>query len=187
MELLVAILIIAVLGAVAFAIIRHRRGGAAPLGRTHGSPLPSARRGSARSNHPMAAAVEEHAQAIDPHDAAVAEQRLQARAGEVAAGLNATAHRSAAAAHQRAADQIGEPGYAGTAVNGSAAAGTAGYDPASSANYEDPYRDGSIDPVTGERIDGYGDPDNDPRYDDPRYDGRLAADYNPSAPDDRTR
>lgn len=187
MELLVAILIIAVLGAVAFAVIQRRRGGAAPLGRTHGSPLPTARRGSARSNHPMAAAVEEHAQAVDPHDAAVAEQRLQARAGEVAAGLHATAHRSAAAAHQQAADQYDQPGYAGTAVDGSPAAGAVGYDPASSANYEDPYRDGSIDPVTGERIDGYGDPDNDPRYNDPRYDGRLAADYDPSAPDQRPR
>lgn len=82
MELVVAILIIAALGAVAFAVIQRRRGGAEPLDRPHRSPLPAARRGSARSNHPMAAAVEEHAQAIDPHDAAVAEQRLQARAGE---------------------------------------------------------------------------------------------------------
>lgn len=102
-----AILIIAVLGAVAFAVIQRRRGGAAPLGRTRRSPLPAARRGSARSNHPLAAAVEEHAQAIDPHDAAVVEQRLQARAGEVAAERHATAHRSAAAEHQRAAGLAG--------------------------------------------------------------------------------
>ena len=123
----------------------------------------------------MAAAVAEHAAATDPHEAAAAEQRLQARAGQVASGLTADAHRSAAAEHQRAADGYADPAYDGP-----------GFDPASSANHPDPLADGSIDPATGERIDGYGDPENDPRYGDPRYDGRLAADYDPH-PDDRLR
>jgi hypothetical protein len=192
MDILVAILAIALLAAIAFAVVQYRRGSTHATAdrsrRSRSSPLP---RGAARSNHPMAAAVEEHAQAVDPQEAAVAEQRLQARAGQVAAGLNATAHRSAAAEHQRAADRYDDadytdPGRVDDAGYSAAPAGGAGYDPASSANYEDPHRDGSIDPVTGERIDGYGDPANDPRYDDPRYDGRLAADYDPQ-PDNRAR
>ena len=148
----------------------------------------------------MAAAVEEHAQATDPHDVVVAEQRLQAQAAQVSAGMQADAHRSAAAEHQRAADGYAAPDsgdYADPAYGGavdpapggpvySRGATNPGYDPASSANYPDPHADGSIDPVTGQRIDGYDDPNNDPRLDDPRYDGRLAADYDPD-PDNQRR
>lgn len=200
MEILVAILAIALIAAIAFVVLQRKRGDTATgIGRTSSSPLP---RSAARSNHPMAQAVEEHAQAVEPHEAAVAEQRLQARAGQVAAGLTATAHRSAAAEHQAAADRYDQPGYADPghadpAYDGAPGApaydpaspaygSPTGYDPASTANYPDPHADGSIDPVTGERIDGYGDPGNDPRYDDPRYDGRLAADYDPQR-DERTR
>ena len=199
MEILVAILIIAVLGAIAVVLVQRRRGGAA-VGRPHGSPL-GRRHGVARSDHPLAAEVEAHAQATDPRDVVAAEQRLQARAAQVAADLSVTAHRSAAAEHERAADQYGEPGhreparlerepdyYSGPHRNpayGDGATGVA-YDPASSANHPDPHRDGELDPVTGERVDGYGDPASDPRYDDPRDDGRLAADYDPR-PDDRVR
>jgi hypothetical protein len=51
----------------------------------------------------------------------------------------------------------------------------------------DPSLDDHFDRETGERIDGFGDPANDPRYDDPRYDGRLAADWVDPRGDDRLR
>jgi hypothetical protein len=50
----------------------------------------------------------------------------------------------------------------------------------------DPSLDEHFDRETGERIGGY-DPANDPRYDDPRYDGRLAADWVDPRGDDRVR
>ena len=85
----------------------------------------------------------------------------------------------------RWAARVGGPAY--TAIRPRRRGGRRpGYDPASSANYPDPHADGSIDPVTGQRIDGYDDPNNDPRLDDPRYDGRLAADYDPD-PDNQRR
>ena len=93
MEILVAILLVALIAVVAFAVMQRRarpravrRPVAAPVG--HRREIP-------RSD-PMAAAVVDHAEAIEPRDVIVAEQRLQARARSVAAGLNAEAAREEA-------------------------------------------------------------------------------------------
>ena len=200
MEILVVILIIAVIAAVVFALMQRRRatgaaGGGTGIGRSDASPLPSRSRAGA-SRDPMAAAVHEHANATDPHDVAIAEQRLQAQAGQVAAGMTARAHQSE---HQAAADQAGyssDGAYAGDIrPDGYAAPAPApaanGYDPAvgysdTPSGYSTPpptsdlHLDGTIDPQTGQRTDGYGDPDNDPRRDDRRYEGRTARDYDPN-------
>jgi len=196
MEILVVILIIAVIAALAFAFMQRRGAtgaGAGGLGGRGDSPLPRRSRASA-ARDPMAAAVHEHANATDPHDAAIAEQRLQAQAGQVAAGLQARAHQSE---HQHAADQsayssdgaytgdIRPEGYA------EPAAAANGYDPAvgysdtphgysAAPPTSDLHLDDTIDPQTGQRTDGYGDPDNDPRLGDRRYEGRIARDYDPN-------
>ncbi|MEA2221461.1 MAG: hypothetical protein QOJ35_4087 [Solirubrobacteraceae bacterium] len=210
MDIFVAILIIAFVAAVAFAVVQRRRFRAAGLDRPHGAPV--AGRGGGLARHdPMAAAVAEHARATDPGDVVVAEQRLRAAARDVASGLQADAYRSE---HDRAAELAGGGAYAADAgVNGydervpaagaeygvPADAGVNGYDervpvpgaaygvPAAGAAYGDPSLDGRVDPATGERIDGYGDPADDPRYGDPRYEGRLAADYVPPPADERPR
>ncbi len=117
---------------------------------------PLPRRGRVSARRdPMAAAVADHARATDPQDAMAAEQRLRAQARAVAAGLHAEA--------------------------GSAPGATAYAAPPAGAGYADR----RIDPATGARTDGYGDPANDPRMNDRRYEGRLAADYVP--PDERAR
>jgi hypothetical protein len=181
MEILVAILIIAVIAALAFAVMQRRRVGTGGLDRPRNAPAGRRDRGIARRD-PMAAAVAEHARATDPADVVVAEQRLRAEARNVAAGLQADAHR-----------------HGDARVNGyDAPADVDGYDPATgpagtpsaypaAPPTSDAHLDDAIDPQTGERVDGYGDPANDPRYGDPRYDGRLAADYVPPPRDDRMR
>jgi hypothetical protein len=103
MDILIAILVVAVIAAAIIAVRQRGHAGARGLGRPRTSPL--GRRGS-RGRDPMAAAVAEHAQATDPQDVVVAEQRLRARSREVAAGLEAEAQRSE---QQRASDQV-EPG-----------------------------------------------------------------------------
>ena len=127
----------------------------------------------------MAEAVAEHARATDPADVVVAEQNLQAQARNVAAGLHAGAQGgmhpgqpvTAAMAPGAPVAQPGQRSPTGPAV------------PLAT----DPTLDQHFDPVTGERIDGYGDPANDPRLDDPRYDGRLARDWVDPREDDRYR
>jgi hypothetical protein len=181
MEILVAILIIALLAAIAFAVRQRRPGGAQRLGGPAASP-PGRRRGVGRAD-PMAAAVAEHARATDPADVVVAEQRLRAQARQVAAGLGAHAAATPATAYDGGAPTAASYG----AVPAAAATGP-GYGPAaSSASYADPHADGAIDPASGRRVDGYDDPKNDPRYNDPRYDGRLAADWVDPRDDDRVR
>jgi hypothetical protein len=54
----------------------------------------------------MAAAVVEHAQAMEPAEVVVAEQRLKAQARQVAAGMQADANHTE---HQRAADRLADP------------------------------------------------------------------------------
>jgi len=109
MEIFVAIVIIVVIAAIAFAVMQRRSAGARGVGRPRSSPLGRRERGVPRSD-PMASAVAEHAQAMDPQDVVAAEQRMRAQARQVAAGLHADAHRSE---HQRAADQAGyvDPTY----------------------------------------------------------------------------
>jgi hypothetical protein len=181
MGLLVAILIIALIAAAAYIVMQRRPGGVGGVGRPANSPLPRRGRISARRD-PMAAAVADHAQATDPQDAMAAEQRLRAQARQVAAGLQSDALRSE---HQRASAQA--DAYDGVAPVNGAPAGYADprYTSAGDAAYPDPRGDERIDPATGARTDGYGDPANDPRYNDPRYEGRLAADYVP--PEERPR
>ena len=159
MVILVAILIIALIAAVAYAVMQRRPARAPGVDRPRTAPI--GRRGVARRD-PMAAAVAEHARAMDPADVVVAEQRLQAEARQVAAGL-------------QPATQPGAYPPVPPAPVGAAPYAT------------DPSLDRHFDPATGERVDGYGDPANDPRYNDPDYDGRLAADWVDPRYDDRIR
>ena len=131
MEILVAILIIALIAAVVFAVMQRRPAGGRGLGHSRTSPLSRRDRGTARRD-PMAAAVVEHAEATGPHEVAAAEERLRAQARQVAAPLNAEAHRRE---HQRAADQIGRPL---DPVDPATGARTDGYeDPATDPRYDD--------------------------------------------------
>lgn len=152
MTILVVLLIVALIAAAAYIVMQRRAGGVRGVGRPANSPLPRRGRVSAHRD-PMAAAVADHAQATDPQEAMAAEQRLRAQARQVAAGLHADA--------------------------GSAPGATAYAAPPAAAASADPRGDERIDPATGARTDGYGDPANDPRLNDPRYEGRLAADYVP--------
>jgi hypothetical protein len=153
MDIVVALLVIALIAAIAFGVMQRRRGpgaiGARGVRGSSASPL-RGRRGT--RNDPMAAAVADHAQAIDPQDVVEAERRLQAQAGQVAAGLQADARRSE---HDHAAEQVAGAGA-----------------------YGDPRMDGYVAPAADPRAD---DPRyDDPRYDgrlagdyvDPRTDDR---------------
>jgi hypothetical protein len=105
MEILVAILIIALIAAVAFAVIQRRPGAVRGLGGPRTARAAVRTRRPPR-NDPMAAAVVEHAQAIEPAEVVVAEQRLKAQARQVAAGMQADANQTE---HQRAADRLADP------------------------------------------------------------------------------
>jgi len=169
MEILVAVLVIAVIAAVAFAVMQRRS-----AGHRGDRSTPAGRRGrGAVQRDPMAAAVAEHVYATDPQDVVVAQQRLQAQASQIAAGLTADAHRDMAAEHQRAADQVGhdEPYAADPRGNGYV-------DPAADPGYAQPRADG--DSPYG----GAGVPDG---YEDSRYDGRRAEDRVDPRYDDRAR
>jgi hypothetical protein len=192
MGLLVAILVIALVAALAFAVIQRRRGAPA-LGAVGRSPI--GRRRGVAGRDPMAAAVADHAAATDPHDVVVAEQRLQAQAGLESARLQGQAR----------SQQVPPVGYDDTFVGDPRIDGYVepphvnGYDRTSgyidtpsgystAAPTSDMHLDDAIDPQTGERVDGYGDPSNDPRLSDRRYDGRLASDYvDPTTDPDRPR
>ena len=91
MELLLVVVVLLVVAAAAFVYMRGRPGGAGGLRRgAQGPALRGSRRTRVASRHdPMAVAVERHAQATDPHEAAVEEQNLQAEARRVAAHLHA--------------------------------------------------------------------------------------------------
>lgn len=113
----------------------------------------------------MAAAVVRHAEASDPEEIRVEEQRMRSQANREAAGLHrsnaaamggagveigndqahlqAEAHRQAAAVHERAADHL-----------------------AHGVSDDDPRTDGYVDPAADPPADGYVDPAADPRYDD---------------------
>jgi len=90
MEIVIALIVIAVIAAAVFLYMRSRDEAPGLARRGHGPEL-RGRRGAARAarHDPMAEAVEHHAQATDPHEAAEAELRLQAQANRVAADLHA--------------------------------------------------------------------------------------------------
>jgi hypothetical protein len=193
MDILVAILIIAAIAAVAFVVLRRKPDGVAGAGRPHASALGRPGRVSRRAD-PMAAAVADHARATHPADVVAAEQELRAQARSVAAGLNGSA--AGAPAYGQPAPYA-DPAHAGPGLDydggayapppGPAAAGGGYYASASAAASPDPNLDREFDPATGERIDGHEDPASDPRLNDSRYDGRLAADYVDPRQDDRYR
>ncbi len=91
MEIVLVLIVLLVIAAAAFVYMRGRPGGLP--GQRGGSQAPTLRgsRGAQRAQRhdPMAVAVERHAQAIDPHEAAREEQNLQAQARSVAADLHA--------------------------------------------------------------------------------------------------
>jgi hypothetical protein len=173
MELLLVVLLVIVIAAAAFAAFgaRRQRGAIASsrLRRGTPSPLPPPSRRARR--HPMADAVQEHAQAMDPQEVVAAEQRLQAEAGRVASGLKADARRDE---HARADAQVPDGGaYADASVDGYAAPGA------------DPYREPGADAYREPAADPYREPGADPYPRDPRYGGRSAG--NPVDPRDDPR
>lgn len=90
MEILLVLIVLAVVAAAAFLYMRSRDGAPARSSRGRGPALRGRRRTRAAARHdPMADAVERHAQATDPNEAAEAELRLQAQANRVAADLHA--------------------------------------------------------------------------------------------------
>jgi len=194
MEILVAILIIALVAALVFALVRRRPARVGEVERPRASPLRRRGPGLARRD-PMAEAVAEHARAMDPADVIVAEQRLRAEARVVAAGLHQGAAGVPPAYSQPGAPAGVPPAYsqpgapAGVPAAYPQPGATAGASPTGPGCPipTDPSLDDTFDPVTGERVDGFGDPANDPRYDDPRYDGRLAADWVDPSRDERPR
>lgn len=117
MELLLVVLLVAVLAAVAFAVLQARRGrGAITSNRlSRGTPSPLPRQSRRARRHPMADAVQEHAQAMEPQEVVAAEQRLQAEAGRVASGLTADARRDE---HARADDLAPDGPYADPGADG---------------------------------------------------------------------
>jgi hypothetical protein len=90
MEILLVLIVVAVIAAAAFLWYRSRNEGATKPS-AGGGPALRGRRGTrvAARDDPMADAVERHAMATDPHEAAEAELRLQAQANRVAADLHA--------------------------------------------------------------------------------------------------
>jgi len=162
MEILVAILIIAVIAAVAFAVIQGRRRPSA-TGVDRRAASPSRRAASA---HPMADVVADHMQATGPQEIVAAEQRMHARAQQVAAGLHASNGSGAAAGYSApAADATyGAPVAADAAYGTPPAAAPAG----SGRDGEEQRLDGQIDSRDTETV-----PDG---YDGRAYDGRRAED-----------
>lgn len=93
MEILIVVLLLVTVAALAFAWMKSRpgaSGSAGHLSRRGGGGLRGRRRTASASRHdPMAEAVERHARATDPHEAAEEELRLRAQANRVAADLHA--------------------------------------------------------------------------------------------------
>ncbi len=91
MEIVIVVLLVVILAALAFAWTKFRPGAAGGRRLTaRGEGLRGRRGAAVAARHdPMAEAVERHAMATDPHEAAEAELRLQAQANRVAADLHA--------------------------------------------------------------------------------------------------
>ncbi|MBW3607066.1 MAG: hypothetical protein KY463_01705 [Actinobacteria bacterium] len=124
MEILLVLIVLAIIAAAAFLYMRSRGGGPALSRRGQGPALRGRRTSAAAGHDPMADAVERHARATDPHEAAEAELRLQAQANRVASDLHAQ-QASELESHARgrgrrggrrathAADTYDQPGYDG--------------------------------------------------------------------------
>jgi hypothetical protein len=159
MEILIVVLLVVIVAALAFAWTKFGRG---PHARTAGlggrrGGIRGTRGARAAARHdPMAEAVERHAQATDPHEAAEAELALRAQANRVASDLLA---REAAALESEVAGAAPRPSTAGP-----------GY-----ADAEPVYRDEYGQPVYED-----GSPAPDPAYEQPARpvyeDGRPAPD-----------
>jgi hypothetical protein len=91
MVIVLVVVVLLVIAAAAFLYARGRPGGVAGLRGGASAPTLRGSRGArvASRHDPMAVAVERHAQAIDPAEAAVEERNLQAQARSVAADLHA--------------------------------------------------------------------------------------------------
>jgi hypothetical protein len=91
MEIVIVVLLIAILGALAFAWTKLRPGTPGSAGPPRRGPGVRGRRGAAVAarHDPMAEAVERHSMATDPREAAEAELALQAQANRVASTLHA--------------------------------------------------------------------------------------------------
>ncbi len=92
MEIVLVIVVLLVIAAAVFVYMTgQRRSGGTGLARGRSGPSLRGTRGARRASRhdPMAVAVERHAQAIEPHEAAREEQNLQAQARRVAADLHA--------------------------------------------------------------------------------------------------
>jgi hypothetical protein len=139
MGISVLLIIVAVVGAVAFVVMRER----GPVGATF------------PRRHPMASMASEHARATNPAAVVVATQRLRAQARELAAGLQGGGF--AQPAPYGAPAPIGDEDM--IVISGSPLA-------------EDPR---ALEARWRAARDA--DPMDDPRYADPRYDGRLAGDW----------
>jgi len=148
MEILIAILIIALIAAIAFALLQRRPVGTRGPGRPRTSPIDPRSRRALRRN-PMTAAVVDHIEAKGPHEIVVTEERMRAEARRIADGLNAESHR---AEHQRAQQQVTH----------------AATEPYADPAYAVPPPDASRDPEVDPRTHLYDDPATDPRYDDKR-------------------
>ncbi len=137
MEILLVLIVLAVIAAAAFMWMRSRNAGPGLSGGGKGPEL-RGRRGAARAsrNDPMAEAVERHAQATDPHEAAQAELHLQAQANRVAAELHA---QQASALESEA----GGRGFTGRSASADAYSAPPAYDEAGRPVYQD----GASDPA----------------------------------------
>ena len=169
MEIVLALIVLAVIAAAAFLYMRSR-GGMHGLssGRGQGPALRGTRGAARASRHdPMAEAVERHAQATDPHEAAQAELHLQAQANRVAADLHA----------QQAStleSQAGGRGLPGRPAPTDGYGAPAEYDAAGQPVYQEgaPVQQddqGVYETTSGRTIDAHGRPvrvDDEPVYED---------------------
>lgn len=90
MEILIVVLLLAVVAALVFAWMKFRRGAfARGMPGRRGGVYGRGRRDPAAGHESMAEAVERHAAATDPHEAAEEELRLRAQANRVASELHA--------------------------------------------------------------------------------------------------
>ncbi|MDQ3722407.1 MAG: hypothetical protein M3376_04930 [Actinomycetota bacterium] len=193
MEILLVLIVLAAIAAAAFFYMRSRNDANGMSDRSDRGPAlrgPRRTRAAARQD-PMADAVERHAMATDPHEAADAELRLQAQANRVASDLHA---------QQASALESHAGGFGGRGAAPADAYGQPAYDAAGRPVYQDGqpvyqdqqpvYQDGQ--PVYQDQQPGY--QDGQPAYQDgqPVYeDGNQPAYHDeqgrPVYPDDRPR
>lgn len=180
MEILIAVLLlIIIVGALVFAWTRFGPGAQGRVaglpGRSGGIRGDRRARAAARHGDPMAEAVERHAQATDPHEAAEAELALRAQANRVASEMHA---REAAALESETRGVAGRrsvppPAYADAGVAGAydeGRPGAAAGEPIYEDEYGRPvYEDGTPAPAAGQPA--YEDEAGRPVYpeDRPRY------------------